>query len=101
LQRRRVKSLGSVLLGDRIIWKIYQAIRSSHSATGNNWQNTRDAPLNDLQISIINAIRKFYVDDPAMRALALVKAPIMTVGAAKEVLKQAEKLRHRGGLLAR
>ncbi|HXT63505.1 MAG TPA: alkaline phosphatase family protein [Pyrinomonadaceae bacterium] len=31
---------GSVLLGDQIIWKVYQAIRSSNSAGGNNWQNT-------------------------------------------------------------
>jgi phospholipase C len=31
---------GSVLLGDRIVWKVYQAIRNSHSASGNNWQNT-------------------------------------------------------------
>ena len=31
---------GSVLLGDRIIWKVYQAIRDSRSASGNNWQNT-------------------------------------------------------------
>ena len=31
---------GSVLLGDRIVWKVYQAIRNSKSATGNNWQNT-------------------------------------------------------------
>ncbi len=31
---------GSVLLGDRIIWKVYQAIRNSNSTTGNNWQNT-------------------------------------------------------------
>jgi phospholipase C len=31
---------GSVLLGDRIVWKVYQAIRNSQSARGNNWQNT-------------------------------------------------------------
>ena len=31
---------GSVLLGDRIVWKVYQAIRNSQSASGNNWQNT-------------------------------------------------------------
>jgi phospholipase C len=31
---------GSVLLGDRIIWKVYQAIRNSQSTSGNNWQNT-------------------------------------------------------------
>lgn len=31
---------GSVLLGDRIVWKVYQAIRNSHSHSGNNWKNT-------------------------------------------------------------
>jgi phospholipase C len=31
---------GSVLLGDRIVWKVYQAIRNSQSTGGNNWQNT-------------------------------------------------------------
>ncbi len=31
---------GSVLLGDRLVWKIYQAIRNSQSSSGNNWQNT-------------------------------------------------------------
>jgi phospholipase C len=31
---------GSVLLGDRIVWKVYQAIRNSQSLSGNNWQNT-------------------------------------------------------------
>jgi phospholipase C len=31
---------GSVLLGDRIVWKVYQAIRDSSSSSGNNWQNT-------------------------------------------------------------
>jgi phospholipase C len=31
---------GSVLLGDRIVWKVYQAIRNSQTVSGNNWQNT-------------------------------------------------------------
>ncbi len=31
---------GSVLLGDRLVWKVYQAIRNSKSSIGNNWQNT-------------------------------------------------------------
>jgi phospholipase C len=31
---------GNVLLGDRLIWKVYQAIRNSTSTSGNNWQNT-------------------------------------------------------------
>lgn len=31
---------GSVLLGDRLIWKVYQAIRNSKNTKGNNWWNT-------------------------------------------------------------
>jgi phospholipase C len=31
---------GSVLLGDQLVWKVYQAIRNSKSPSGNNWQNT-------------------------------------------------------------
>lgn len=31
---------GTVLLGDRLVWKVYQAIRNSKSQTGNNWSNT-------------------------------------------------------------
>lgn len=31
---------GSVLLGDQIVWKVYQAIRNSQAVSGNNWQNT-------------------------------------------------------------
>jgi phospholipase C len=219
---------GSVLLGDRIVWKIYQAIRNSHSKSGNNWQNTLliitfdehgggfdhvppgpavspdrskfnlgqgeegfkfdrlgvrvpmvmvsaniaantivnspmhhcsflqtmqqkwgltslgprqdtappftevfsstartldtwpdwktypgpstkldmalvqevsldDVQLNDLQISIVNAIREFYVTDPAM---ALAPTQITTARDAKELLERAEKLRHRNRLLA-
>jgi len=218
---------GSVLLGDRIIWKVYQAIRNSHSASGNNWQNTlliitfdehgggydhippppatspdpqgfntgagqegfnfdrlgvrvpmvmvsaniaantivnspmhhcsflqtmqqkwgleslgprqdtappftevftstsrdldtwpdwpvypgpsstlnealmrqvdlSDVPLNDLQKSILDAIREFYASDPAMSAMAITSMAINTVGDAKEFLEQVEKLRHPG-----
>lgn len=31
---------GTVLLGDRLIWKVYQAIRNSQSQKGSNWWNT-------------------------------------------------------------
>lgn len=31
---------GTVLLGYRLIWKVYQAIRNSKSSKGNNWWNT-------------------------------------------------------------
>jgi len=223
---------GSVLLGDRIVWKVYQAIRNSKSAIGNNWQNTlliitvdehgggfdhvppptatqpdlkqfnnngvgeegfdfkrlgvrvpmvmvsaniaantivnspmhhcsflqtmqqkwglgslgprqdtappftevftstqrdrttwpdwifypgpsstldealmrgvdlRDEPLNDLQISILNAIRKFYADDPALSAMAIATMPITTARNAKEFLEEVRKLRHPGPLLS-
>lgn len=32
--------VGSVLLGEHLIWKIYDAIRNSESEKGNNWKNT-------------------------------------------------------------
>jgi phospholipase C len=31
---------GTVLLGDRLVWRVYQAIRNSKSQNGNNWSNT-------------------------------------------------------------
>jgi phospholipase C len=31
---------GSVLLGDQLIGRVYEAIRKSNSASGNNWKNT-------------------------------------------------------------
>lgn len=33
-------SVGSVFLGEMLIWQVYEAIRNSSSATGNNWSNT-------------------------------------------------------------
>ena len=59
-----------------------------------------DVPLNDLQQSIIDAISKFYVDDPAMTAMAITSTTITTAADAKEILKRAEKLRHPGPTLA-
>lgn len=33
-------SVGSVLLGEQLIWKVYNAVKSSASKKGNNWSNT-------------------------------------------------------------
>ncbi len=32
--------VGSVLLGEHLLWQVYSAIKSSSSKTGNNWENT-------------------------------------------------------------
>ena len=53
-----------------------------------------DMPLNDLQKSIIDAIREFYGDDPAVSAFS--ERAVVTAGDAKEFLEQAKKLRHPG-----
>ena len=50
-----------------------------------------EVPLNDLQQSIIEATAKFYVQDPALSAIA-----IETAADAKQVLEAAEKFRHVG-----
>ena len=34
------KTVGSVLRGEQFVWDIYNAIRTSNSKTGSNWQNT-------------------------------------------------------------
>ena len=49
-----------------------------------------DVPLNDLQRSIVDAIKKFYAEDPVLSIM-----PVNTARDAKEFLKEAEKLRHR------
>ncbi|HVQ37110.1 MAG TPA: alkaline phosphatase family protein, partial [Pyrinomonadaceae bacterium] len=51
--------------------------------------------LNELQLSILNAIREFYVGEPALSSKV-----IMTAQDAREFLEQAEKLRHRRRALA-
>ena len=33
-------AVGSVLLGELLIWEVYNAIKQSNSCDGNNWQNT-------------------------------------------------------------
>lgn len=50
-----------------------------------------DVPLNDLQKSIIEAIAKFYADDPVLSGML-----VNTARDAKAFLEEAEKLRHRG-----
>jgi hypothetical protein len=51
-------------------------------------------PLNDLQKSIVDAIQKFYADDPALSAFAIATMSIRTAADAKEFLEAARKLRH-------
>jgi hypothetical protein len=48
------------------------------------------APLNDLQQSILDAIKKFYAEDPVLSVM-----PVNTARDAKRFLAEAEKLRHR------
>ena len=47
-------------------------------------------PLNDLQQSIVDAIKKFYAEDPVLSIM-----PVNTARDAKRFLQEAEKLRHR------
>ena len=48
------------------------------------------APLNDLQQSLVDAIKKFYAEDPVLSVM-----PTDTARDAKKFLAEAEKLRHR------
>lgn len=48
-----------------------------------------DAPLNDLQKSIVDAIAYFYAHDPVLGGMV-----VNTARDAKEFLERAEKLRH-------
>jgi phospholipase C len=75
-------------------WEHYPGPRSTLNDQLLGAVDLHDRPLNDLQISILNAIREFYAGHPALSALPL--APITTVGEAKVFLEQAKKLRHSG-----
>src|ERR1051325_62435 len=75
-------------------WAKYPGPKSTLNVELMREVDLRDQPLNDLQISILNAIREFYAGDQAMTAFALAPTPITTVGEAKEFLEQAKKLRH-------
>lgn len=82
-------------------WKVYPGPRSTLDTSQIRSVDLSGAPLNDLQKSILNAIREFYANDPAMAAMAMARMPITTARDAKELLEEAEKLRHSGPLLAR
>ena len=80
-------------------WEFYPGPSSTLNEELMRQVDPSDAPLNDLQISILNAIREFYADDPVMSAMAITTMPITTARDAKEFLEQAKKLRHRQPLV--
>jgi phospholipase C len=82
-------------------WKVYPGPSSTLDEAQMREVDPSDVPLNDLQISILNAIREFYGDDPALSAMAIATMPITTARDAKEFLEEARKLRHPGEPLAR
>ncbi|PYS25780.1 MAG: hypothetical protein DMF72_00645 [Acidobacteria bacterium] len=73
-------------------WQVYPGPSSKLNAGLMQEVDPNDVPLNDLQKSILNAIRKFYGDKFGLTMLA--DREINTAGDAKEILEQAEKLRH-------
>jgi phospholipase C len=77
-------------------WKHYPGPSSMLDEALLRQVDLRDVPLNDLQKSIVDAIQKFYADDPALSAYAIATMRIRTAGDAKDFLQQARKLRHRG-----
>jgi hypothetical protein len=81
-------------------WKHYPGPSSTLNEALMRGVDPSDEPLNELQISILNAIRKFYADDPALSAMAIANMPITTARDAKDFLKEAMKLRHPGPLLS-
>jgi len=72
-------------------WKYYPGPTSTLNEAMMSQVDPSEVPLNDLQKSIIEATAKFYVQDPALSAMA-----IETAADAKQVLEKAEKLRHVG-----
>jgi len=73
-------------------WQVYPGQSSTLDAAMMQAVDPSEVPLNDLQKSILNAILKFYGDRLGLSAL--VEREITTAGDAKEILEQAEKLRH-------
>jgi phospholipase C len=71
-------------------WKVYPGGSSTLDMTRIGEVDLNDVRPNDLQLSILYAIRDFYVDDPGVSSKV-----IITVEDAKELLEEAEKLRHR------
>ncbi len=72
-------------------WKDYPGPSSTLDAARMREVDLSDVRLNGLQLSILDAIREFYADDPAVSGMA-----ITTARDAKEFLERAKKLRHPG-----
>jgi phospholipase C len=77
-------------------WKHYLGPSSTLNEALMRQVDLRAVPLNDLQKSIVDAIQKFYADDPALRGFAIATMPITTAADAKAFLEKAKKLRHPG-----
>jgi phospholipase C len=86
-------------LGSWPDWKFYPGPSSTLDAAGMQRVDPGDVPLNDLQKSIVNAIREFYGSDPAMLDAPGIAGEITTARDAKKVLERAKELRHRGRLV--
>ena len=82
-------------------WKAYPGPSSTVDEGLLRSVDLGDAPLNDLQKSILDAIAKFYADDPLLSDMgpALSTAGTDTVRDAKEFLERIKKLRHPRPLL--
>jgi hypothetical protein len=70
-------------------WTTYPGPVSTLDETLLGVVDASDAPLNDLQQSIVEAIAAFYADDPILSSMV-----VNTAGDAKKFLEAAEKLRH-------
>jgi hypothetical protein len=70
-------------------WKVYPGPTSTLDEAAMRQVDPRAVPLNELQKSIVDAIRKYYVQDPALSIMG-----VNTAGDAKEFLEEAEKYRH-------
>src|SRR6185295_14461409 len=71
-------------------WEFYPGPSSTLDEAVMQQVDPGDVPLNDLQRSIIDAIAKFYADDPVLSGMV-----VNTASDAKAFLEEAEKLRHR------
>jgi phospholipase C len=71
-------------------WEFYPGPSSTLDDALMGTVDLGSAPLNDLQQSILDAIKKFYAEDPVLSVM-----PVNTARDAKRFLAEAEKLRHR------
>jgi phospholipase C len=72
-------------------WKVYPGPSSTLVETMMRQVDPADQPLNNLQKSIIEAISKFYAQDPLLSGMLVNNA-----AGAKQFLEKARKLRHPG-----